>query len=145
MENIRRIWGHAQDKNWGKGGLGRSCEGAFTLHWPCEEKRIQDGGMGVGSGAGNQQAYHKSGGEKASKNSNIQKKVPERMSQQDFWERLNPLGSDVNLAKVFVISFLDCCREPPSWSPYHPFLLPFMYLPPSHHLTRDQKVPGSSP
>lgn len=52
-------------------GVGRSCGDAFTGDWPRGKKRIQDRGMGVGHEAGNQTV-----GQKASRESNIQKDGP---------------------------------------------------------------------
>lgn len=59
--------------------VGRSCGDAFTGDWPHGKKRIQDRGMGVGHGAGNQVV-----GQRASRESNIQKMAPDRMSQENF-------------------------------------------------------------
>ena len=49
-------------------------------------------------------------GEKASSNSNIQKAAPERMSWKNFHDILYPLGSDIDLVKAFIMSFMDYCR-----------------------------------
>lgn len=57
----------------------------------------------------------RSAGEKAHRGSSIQKTAPERMSQQNFGDVLYSWGSDIDLVKVFIVSFLDHCRSlPPS-------------------------------
>lgn len=60
-------------------GVEKSCGDAFTGDWPPGKRRIQDKGMGVGHEAGNQIV-----GQKASRESNIQKIAPDRMSQENF-------------------------------------------------------------
>lgn len=134
QREMRACSGQWPGQVWG----GRSCKETFIRPWPWGRKRIQDGGTGVDSGAGNKQVCNQST-EKASRDSNIQKKAPERMSQNNFWEMLNPLGSDIDLAKAFVMSFLDYCRSLPApLCTIH--VPPLKYLP--HHYHQSDLFPS---
>lgn len=65
-------------------GAGRNCEDAFIRLWPCGKERIQDGEWMLAVEQKPSRPVAQSAGKKASRDSDIQKRAPEKMARQNF-------------------------------------------------------------